>query len=611
MEVGIGSLKLSGKIVSLALVAGAWCARAQVPDVDRRLVEVANTNTHFSFPTYRGIDEWRDRQLHLRRQILSAAGLLPLPSRTPLSAVVFDRIERGDYTIEKVLLQTLPGYYLGGNLYRPARRSGRFPGVLSPHGHWSRGRIENIKNYSVPALGVNLARQGYVVFAYDMVGYNDTKQTPHSFGGWREQLYAFTPMGLQLWNSIRAVDFLQSLPDVDPDRIGATGASGGGTQTFLLAAVDARVRVAAPVNMISSIMQGGDPCEDAPALRFDTSNPELAATVAPRPMLIVSSTGDWTRLTPKREYPAIRRIYRLFDKPDLVINAHFQAPHNYNRASREVVYAFFARFLAKTKTPIDTSDKEFVEEPDDRMLAFPNGAPPANAMDYEGVFAAWRAATTIAVPARNRAASRLALRYALGVEWPAEVLSMIEGDRVALSRPGRQDRVNGYWFPGKGAPVVIVNPKGMDAGRGSGEAKRYIQQGRPVLIIEVFNTGSSGDARDRSDRYFLTYNRTESQNRVQDILTGLAWVKTVGKGQTDLIGQGEAGIWCTFAAAFSPPMERLTTRDVGFKGSDEDFHRRFFVPGIQRTGGWEMAVALSTGRGTRPTAPVQISADLP
>lgn len=603
--------RLSEKVVLLALAlgAGGWCAHAQVPDIDHRLVEVANTNTHFSFPSYRGLDEWRDRQLHLRRQILSAAGLLPLPPRTPLSAMVFDRIDCGDYTIEKVLLQTLPGYYLGGNLYRPGRRSGRFPAVLSPHGHWSRGRIENIKNYSVPALGVNLARQGYVVFAYDMVGYNDTRQTPHNFGGWREQLYAFTPMGLQLWNSIRAVDFLQSLPDVDPDRIGATGASGGGTQTFLLAAVDARVRVAAPVNMISSIMQGGDPCEDAPALRFDTSNPELAATVAPRPMLIVSSTGDWTRLTPKREFPAIRGIYRLFEKPDLVFNAHFQAPHNYNRASREVVYAFFARFLAKAKSVIEAIDKDFVVEPDDRMLAFPNGAPPPNAMDYEGVFAAWRAATRIAPPARNRAVARLAMRFVMGVEWPAEVWNQTSGERIALSRLGRQDRVNGYWFPGKGAPVVIVNPKGMDAGRSSGEAKRYIGLGRPVLVVEAFNTGSSRDTRDRSDRYFLTYNRTESQNRVQDIVTALAWVRTVAKGQVELIGQGEAGIWCTFAAAVSPPVERLATSDVGFKGTDDDFHRRFFVPGIQRVGGWEMAQSLSRGRGTRPSA--QISADLP
>jgi dienelactone hydrolase len=96
------------------------------------------------------------------------------------------------------------------------------PAVLIPHGHWKHGRTEDLPSYSVPALGINLARQGYIAFAYDMVGFNDTRQTPHSFGGWSETLWAFNPMSLQLWNSIRAVDYLQSLPDVDGHRIAAT-----------------------------------------------------------------------------------------------------------------------------------------------------------------------------------------------------------------------------------------------------------------------------------------------------------------------------------------------------------------------------------------------------
>ena len=145
-----------------------------------------------------------------------------------------------------------------------------------------------------------------------MVGFNDTVQTPHSFRGWEEDLWSFNPMGLQLWNSIRAVDYLQSLPGVEARRIAVTGASGGGTQTFLLAAVDDRVGYAAPVNMVSAYMQGGDPCEEAPGLRLDTFNVEIAAMMAPRPMLLVSSTRDWTRHTPVEEFPEIRRIYELY-----------------------------------------------------------------------------------------------------------------------------------------------------------------------------------------------------------------------------------------------------------------------------------------------------------
>ncbi|HWQ52537.1 MAG TPA: hypothetical protein VN442_02555, partial [Bryobacteraceae bacterium] len=228
---------------------------AQVPSQDARTTTVPNTDTHFRMPAYRTLAEWEARKEHLRKQILSAAGLLPMPAKSPLNPQVFGRIQGPGYTIEKVLLETLPGYWLGGNLYRPAGKNGPFPAIASPHGHWNYGRLEHSANGSIPARCINLARQGHIVLAYDMVGYNDTIQTPHAFGGKREQLWAFGPLGLQLWNSIRVVDFLVGLPDVDPARIGATGASGGGTQTFLLTAVDDRVKFSAPVNMISAIMQ--------------------------------------------------------------------------------------------------------------------------------------------------------------------------------------------------------------------------------------------------------------------------------------------------------------------------------------------------------------------
>src|SRR5579872_6507519 len=273
-------------LLAALLLAPAW---AQVPAADERNTEIPGTNTHFRMPVYKTLAEWEARRAYLRQQILSAAGLLPLPSKHDLHPQIFGRIENGDYSIEKVLLETMPGYYLGGNLYRPLRPAppGGFPAVATPHGHWVYGRLENTDVASIPARGINLARQGYVVFAYDMVGYNDTIQTPHAFGDKpREQLWSFGPLGVQLWNSIRVVDFLQSLDGVNPRKIGATGASGGGTQTFLLAAVDDRVQFDAPVNMISAIMQGGSPCENAPNLRVNANNLEFGAIMAPRPMLM-------------------------------------------------------------------------------------------------------------------------------------------------------------------------------------------------------------------------------------------------------------------------------------------------------------------------------------
>ena len=217
-------------------------ARNGIPAQDIRNTVLAG-NTHYKMPVFATREAWLERAAFLRKQILASAGLLPMPEKRPLNAQVFGKLERDGYTVEKVLLETLPGFYLGGNLYRPRGRQGPFPGVVSPHGHWHYGRLENTALVSVPGRAISFARQGYVVFTYDMVGQNDTNQVPHDWLDSRQDLWNIgSSMGIHLWNSIRATDFLTSLPDVDPNRIAATGASGGGTQTFFLMAVDERIK---------------------------------------------------------------------------------------------------------------------------------------------------------------------------------------------------------------------------------------------------------------------------------------------------------------------------------------------------------------------------------
>ncbi len=300
-----------------ALGTTATAASAQIPSADSRNTAVPNTDTHFVAKGYKTLAEWEARKAQLRTQILSAAGLMPMWPKNDLHPLVFGRVKNRDCSIEKVLIETLPGYYLAGNLYTPLTPApaGGYPAVISPHGHWPYGRLENTEISSVPARAINLARQGFVVFAYVMVGYNDTIQTPHDFGDTpKEELWDFGPFGLQLWNSIRAIDFLQGLPDVNGSKIGATGASGGGTQTFVVSAVDDRIRFSAPANMVSLTMQGGGLCENAPNLRIDTNNVEIASMMAPRPMIMAGATGDWTKNMATEEYPAVKSIYELYDK---------------------------------------------------------------------------------------------------------------------------------------------------------------------------------------------------------------------------------------------------------------------------------------------------------
>ena len=565
----------------------------QVPAHDARNGILPNRDTHFQMPVYRTLAEWEARAAHLRKQILSAAGLLPLPEKTPLHPQVFGRLARSGYSVEKVLLETMPGFYLGGNLYRPLGKADKFPGIISPHGHWDYGRLENTVISSVPGRCINLARQGYVVFSYDMIGYNDTIQTPHDIGGPREDLWSFNALGLQLWNSIRAVDFLQSLPEVDAERIAVTGASGGGTQTFLLSAVDPRVKAAAPVNMISATMQGGCPCESAPGLRVGTYNVEIAALIAPRPLLLVSATGDWTKNTLTEEFPSIRSIFNLYGRPDLVESVQMHAEHNYNKESREAVYRFFAERVLGNPKSAEVSEDHFQAEKPQDLLALHNLKLPDNALNYEQLVNQWIAAAKRQNDTMDRDALRERLELALAAEWPNEVLSQQDGERIVLSRPSRGDRVPGIWLPGRGGAALVVHWQGAEAARRSPEAQEFIRSGKSVLLIDAYQTGSAVAPREPLGHQHLVFNKGDAANRVQDILTGLAFLDRLHALPLTIVGLGEAGVWSTFAAAVARVPTTAKVELDGFAGEDRDFIERFFVPGIQRSGGLRAAMFLA------------------
>jgi dienelactone hydrolase len=360
------------------------------PPVDGR-TQVRHGHLCYDLPTYPTLAAWEARAAHLRRRILTGAGLWPTPERCSLRPRVTGQIEHEDYSVENVFFESWPDFYVCGNLYHPKGNGPPFPGVLCPHGHWAHGRLQDIERGSIPARCVALARQGYIAFAYDMIGYNDSGMQvaghaaelddggpddgPHKrhFHAPRHFLWGISLLGLQLWNSVRALDYLASLPDIDRARLGCTGASGGGTQTFLLCAIDERVRVAAPVNMVSAHFQGGCVCENAPNLRLEGTNVEFAALMAPRPLLMVSATGDWTVNTPEVEYPAVRAIYRLYGAGDRVATVQVDAPHNYNRQSRETVYAWFGRWLLGDTDAEALKERPYQVDPPERMRVFRNG----------------------------------------------------------------------------------------------------------------------------------------------------------------------------------------------------------------------------------------------
>lgn len=581
----------------LCLLLLACRLPAQVPVADRRNTETPNTDTHFPMPHYATAAEWDARRAVLRRQILAAAGLTPMPERTPLHPQVFGAITHDEYVVEKVLLETRPHYYLGGNLYRPVK-PGKYPAILVPHGHWEYGRLENQQLNSTPREGANLALQGYVALAIDMVGYNDTMQTPHEFGGAREELWSFTPLGLQLWNAIRAVDYLVSREDVDRSRVGVTGASGGGTQTMMLAAVDDRVAASAPVNMVSAYMQGGARCENAPRLRIGTSNLEIAAMMAPKPMLLVASTGDWTSKVPEEELPEIRQIYELYGKADNLSGFYQDAPHNYNQKAREAVYQFFAQvFLHDPKGAEYREHSVEVERLQDYLALMGRPLPPG-ALDYDGLFAQWREMAN--EQARNSDTSKLRenLRASTGLEWPAHVEHNETGGQIILWRPDAQDRIPGRIVPRTNGElstlIVFVHPDGIEAAQQSAEF-RQLQHDQSLITIDVFQTGSAKASRDRSATHFLGFNYSDDAARVQDILTALALSSQKHPGvRLGVAGVGKAALWCQLAAAAAPePIKLYQTLPSGWTGSDDDLLKNLFVPGLNRAGGWETVQRLT------------------
>jgi dienelactone hydrolase len=350
---------------------------------DARLGELRSLNSYFPFEPSETPQQWAERKQGLRRHLLVSLGLWPMPSRTPANPVIHGRVDREDYSVERVYFESFPGFYVTGSLYRPKGRTGKLPGVLCPHGHWANGRFYDTGEAKIKeeiaagaerfeeggrsplqARCVHLARMGCVVFHYDMIGYADSVQISQAIAhGFRKQRpemnvrqrwglfspqaesHAQSVMGMQTFNSIRALDFLLELPDVDPQRIGVTGASGGGTQTFILGALDDRPHVAFPAVMVSTAMQGGCTCENCNLLRVGTGNVEFAAMFAPRP-LGLTAADDWTKEMQTKGFPELQRHYGLLGAADNVtLKPDLQFGHNYNLVGRTAMYELFHRVL--------------------------------------------------------------------------------------------------------------------------------------------------------------------------------------------------------------------------------------------------------------------------
>ncbi len=310
--------------------------------------------------SYNTLAEWKERANIIRDGILRGTGLLDSPEKCSMNPIIHSKRELNGYTVENVAFESLPGFFVTGNLYQPVGHKAPFAAVLCPHGHWDDpgevGRFRPDMQYRCATL----ARMGAIVFAYDMIGWGpEGTQCSHNHP---------KAVALQTWNSIRALDYLLTLTAVDPQRIGVTGASGGGTQTFLLTALDDRVAVSVPAVMVSAHFFGGCVCESGMPIHrsatHETNNVEIAALAAPRPMLLISDGDDWTKNVPEVEFPYIQNIYRLYGVENNAENVHLpEEKHDYGISKRIGAYKFLAKHLGLSLQQVIKADGSIDESP--------------------------------------------------------------------------------------------------------------------------------------------------------------------------------------------------------------------------------------------------------
>jgi len=676
-----GRFRLSVCIVTMGVVTCiSNIAFAEPPCVlspgevpkDIRLGPLKDLDGYFPFSPPKAVDEWSQQAERVRRRMRVALGLWPMPTRTPLNAVIHGKIDREDYTVEKVYFESYPGFYVTGSLYRPKGAPGKRPGVLSPHGHWANGRfhdsgLENVRREIVQGAErfeqggrsplqsrcVQLARMGCIVFHYDMIGYADSRQISsdiaHGFAKQRPEMSTvenwglYSPqaeahlqsvMGLQTWNSIRSLDFLLSLPDVDAERIGVTGASGGGTQTFILAAIDPRPTVAFPAVMVSTAMQGGCTCENACLLRIGTGNVEFAALFAPKP-LGLTAADDWTREMTAKGFPELQQLYQMLGSPhNVMLKSLTHFGHNYNYVSRAAMYQWFNKHLKLGwQEPIVEEDYERLTKEEmsvwDQEHPQQEGGP-----GFERRLLRW---ITDDSEKQLREARKSAAAYREIVGGAIDVIigrSLSEAGDVVFKltenseADGYQEMLGllGNETYQEEIPAVLLKPtswKGqtvlwLDAQGKSGlydeqgtlrpEIRTLLDAGVEVLGIDLLYQGeflADGapvtqtrrvENKRESAAYTFGYNHTLFAQRVHDILSAVQYVnQRDAKTRTlALVGLKGAGHWVAAARAQAGGAIDLAAIDTaGFRfGKIPDIRDVDFLPGGAKYGDLPGIIAL-------------------
>ena len=575
--------------------------------LDLRLTADRHTDTHFPMPRFTSREDVDDRREELKFNLRMAAGLYPWPEKTPLNTRRELVGEYDGYALYRIMFESYPGLWSTGNLYLPRPLRGKCPAILNVIGHWETQRLTRMDTADYPQQLANFARMGFVCLVTDMIGKVDSRQLTHDYGRDERELWASNGLGVQLWNNIRALDLLCDMPEVDADNIGVTGASGGGSQTLFLSLLDDRIKAAAPINMISLHMQGGCQCENAAGLRRDTTNTEMCAMLAPRPLFLAGSTGDWTKYQLTEEYPAIRDIYALYGAGDRVEQYYQVAGHQYNAKTRHRIYSFFARHLMGKDL---FWEEETIETPYlSDMVWFKDGEKAPGFAGDDEYFTAHKAELTARVASLPTAEKKKMLSWVTGIDGRDYAVAdgdICEADGVSVEKNILTSA------RGEQIPWVRLTPKDWDgkriclalSGMGKacvecGEIRAMLEDGVAVVSGDLFLTGEFGDAKPailgtyNAERYFTTFHYTTAAHQAQDV--ALLWKLTASMAE-------EATLWAEGTAARAaacalPLLEDVSKAALEGKAvelnTDAAYREGFFLPCLLPLGGLEGCLKMA------------------
>ena len=313
---------------------------------------------------YNDRSSWEARKDSLRREVRQLLGIDQLLPLCAQEAPRYTKIRKFDgYSVQNFCLKTVNGHTVCGSIYAPLSK-GKHPLIICPNGHFTNGRYGTVQQQRLGTL----ARMGAVCVDYDLWGWGESADEVGKEAHQTAEAHV-----MQALNGIRILDWMIQRKDVDTQRVGVNGGSGGGTQTVLLTVLDNRYTAANPVVSMSSWFDGGCPCESGMPIQLaggGTCNAELAAMFAPRPMMVVSDGGDWTSTTPEVEFPYLQRIYGFYNAQDKVSNIHLpKERHDFGPNKRNAVYRFFIDTSGLDESKLDES--KVTIEPEEALKARP------------------------------------------------------------------------------------------------------------------------------------------------------------------------------------------------------------------------------------------------